>query len=105
MRQHYRVSQASIHFDLLTGLGTMSRIALLHCTLMETLSGTSSVSDVPVKVIQPHRGWVGFDLRQLWHSRELLYFLSWREIKVRYKQTALGAAWALIQPLLTTLVF
>jgi homopolymeric O-antigen transport system permease protein len=71
----------------------------------KSILGNTSVSDVPVKVIQPHRGWVGFDLSQLWRSRELLYFLTWREIKVRYKQTALGAGWALIQPLLTMLVF
>jgi len=73
---------------------------------METRSsGTTSISELPVKLIQPSHGWVGFDLRQLWRSRELLYFLTWREIKVRYKQTVLGAAWALIQPVLTMLVF
>ena len=44
-------------------------------------------------------------LRELWEYRELLYFLTWRDIKVRYKQTALGAAWAIIQPLFTMLVF
>jgi lipopolysaccharide transport system permease protein len=59
----------------------------------------------PVLVIEPSRGWVSLNLRELWEYRELLYFLTWRDIKVRYKQTALGAAWAIIQPLFTMLVF
>jgi len=50
-------------------------------------------------IIKPSRGWVALDLRALWCYRELLYFLTWRDIKVRYKQTALGIAWAIIQPL------
>src|SRR5947209_2425518 len=56
-------------------------------------------------VIRPPRGWQLLDLRELWHFRDLLYFLVWRDIKVRYKQTALGAAWAVLQPLLTMIVF
>lgn len=55
--------------------------------------------------IEPKKGWVSVDLKDLWHYRELLVFLAWRDIKVRYKQTALGAAWAVIQPLFTMLVF
>ena len=55
--------------------------------------------------IQPSHGWVSLQLRDLWLYRELLYFFIWRDIKVRYKQTALGAAWAVIQPLFTMLVF
>jgi lipopolysaccharide transport system permease protein len=55
--------------------------------------------------IQPSRGWVSIRLRELWDFRELLYFLVWRDIKVRYKQTVLGAAWAIIQPFLTMLIF
>ncbi len=56
-------------------------------------------------LIVPSSGWVSLHLRDLWEYRELLYFLTWREIKVRYKQTALGAAWAIIQPVFTMLVF
>ena len=63
------------------------------------------LSAVPVTLIQPSRGWVALRLRELWEYRELLYFLTWREVKVRYKQTALGAAWAIIQPLFTMLIF
>ena len=59
----------------------------------------------PVSEIAPSRGWVALKLRELWDYRELLYFLVWRDIKVRYKQTALGAAWAIIQPFFTMVVF
>jgi lipopolysaccharide transport system permease protein len=60
---------------------------------------------LPVLRIEPSKGWVSLMLHELWEYRELLYFLTWRDIKVRYKQTALGAAWAIIQPLFTMLVF
>jgi homopolymeric O-antigen transport system permease protein len=60
---------------------------------------------VRVLRIQPSRGWVSLKLGELWAYRELLYFLIWRDIKVRYKQTALGAAWAIIQPFATMVVF
>jgi len=60
---------------------------------------------LPTLVIRPTRGWRSIDLRELWAHRELLYFLAWRDIKVRYKQTVLGAAWAIIQPVMTMLVF
>ena len=55
--------------------------------------------------IAPSKGWVSLKLGELWEYRELLYFLVWRDIKVRYKQTALGAAWAIIQPFFTMVVF
>jgi lipopolysaccharide transport system permease protein len=58
-----------------------------------------------VTLIRPSTGWVPLRLRELWEYRELLYFLTWRDIKVRYKQTALGAAWAVIQPFFTMVVF
>ena len=60
---------------------------------------------LPVTIIQPSKGWVSLKLRELWDYRELLYFLVWRDIKVRYKQTALGAAWAILQPFMTMVVF
>lgn len=61
--------------------------------------------DVQHVHIEPERGWVSLRLSELWEYRELLYFLIWRDIKVRYKQTALGAAWAVLQPFLTMVVF
>lgn len=70
--------------------------------------GTSAAISLPEKpliTIVPSRGWVALDLAGVWAHRELLYFLTWRDIKIRYKQTALGAVWALIQPLFPMLVF
>ena len=52
-----------------------------------------------------HAVWSAFNLGDLWLYRELIYFLTWRDVKVRYKQTALGAAWAILQPFLTMVVF
>ena len=56
-------------------------------------------------IIEPSRGWVSLQLRHIWEFRELLYFLIWRDVKVRYKQTILGAAWAILQPFFTMVVF
>jgi hypothetical protein len=61
--------------------------------------------EVPVIIIRPSRGWISLNLRDLWEYRELFYFLTWRDVKVRYKQTVLGAAWAIIQPFFTMVVF
>lgn len=60
---------------------------------------------LPLHVIVPERGWAPVRVGELWAYRELLYFLVWREIKVRYKQTAIGVAWAVIQPFFTMVVF
>jgi lipopolysaccharide transport system permease protein len=56
-------------------------------------------------ILKPSRGWVSLNLKDLWRYRELAFFLTWRDIKVRYKQTLLGAAWAVLQPLLQMLIF
>jgi len=70
------------------------------------MNNSSSQSvDFPKIVIRPSGGWVSLRLGDLWAYRELLYFLVWRDIKVRYKQTVLGAAWAVIQPFFTMVVF
>ncbi len=69
-------------------------------TLME-----ETTEESPLIIIEPSRGWVAVKLRELWQYRELMYFLTWRDIKVRYKQTVIGAAWAVIQPLMTMVVF
>src|SRR6202165_5874617 len=65
----------------------------------------NSKFDLPTLRIAPSKGWVPLKLRELWEYRELLYFLVWRDVKVRYKQTALGASWAIIQPFMTMVVF
>jgi len=62
-------------------------------------------NDVSLIIIKPSKGWVSLKLHELLEYRELLYFLTWRDIKVRYKQTVLGAAWAIIQPFFTMVVF
>ena len=75
------------------------------------MSGTIAVpqSAAPAKTsvmrIAPPSGWWALPLAELWTYRELLYFFVWRDIKIRYKQTAIGAAWAVLQPFLTMLVF
>jgi lipopolysaccharide transport system permease protein len=59
----------------------------------------------PELVIRPSKGWVSLNLNDLWRYRELVFFLTWRDISVRYKQTVLGAAWAILQPFFTMVVF
>jgi lipopolysaccharide transport system permease protein len=58
-----------------------------------------------ITYIKPSKGWGSLNLRELWIYRELIYFLTWRDLKVRYKQTALGAGWAVLQPVLSMIVF
>jgi len=70
---------------------------------MSSAAGVST--EVPVLLIKPGRGWASLNLKEVWAYREMLYFLIWRDVKVRYKQTVLGAAWAILQPLLTMIVF
>lgn len=73
---------------------------------LPTSTALKSNRDAPQVVsIRPSKGWVSLDLKSLWDYRELLYFLTWRDIKVRYKQTILGAAWAILQPLVSMLIF
>src|SRR5713226_8416187 len=61
--------------------------------------------ELPVTIIDASDRLVSLRFKEVWEYRELLYFLVWRDVKVRYKQTALGAAWAILQPLMTMLVF
>ncbi len=72
---------------------------------MATRTLDSPEQETTIVRIRPARGWAWPDLRALWEYRELLYFLIWRDLKARYKQTVLGAAWAILQPLLATMVF
>src|SRR5713101_7063090 len=65
----------------------------------------SAIESEPTFFIRPQAGWTSPGLKELWEYRELLYFLIWRDIKVRYKQTVLGAAWAIIQPFFSMVVF
>src|ERR1700733_11784143 len=70
------------------------------------ISGVRPASEVDAEtLIRPRSGWIGLDVRELWRTRELLYFLIWRDVKIRYKQTSLGVAWAVLQPLFTMAIF
>src|ERR1700720_1831527 len=86
-----------------TGTGVAS--SLKDVTTTDSANGMPQLPEQPVVRIRPSRGWVALNLRELWAYRELLFFLVWRDVKVRYKQTVLGAAWAIIQPLFTMLMF
>lgn len=72
---------------------------------MAFMRAVVSQGEARVTHIQPHRGLRVLDFRSVWEYRELLYYFSWRDIKVRYKQTVLGASWAVLQPFLTMLIF
>ncbi len=69
------------------------------------VSFEGGVTQDPTVVIRPRKGLFDLDLRALWHYRELFYFLVWRDVKVRYKQTIIGAGWAVLQPLMTMVIF
>jgi lipopolysaccharide transport system permease protein len=69
------------------------------------VNDSKAFNDVPAIRIEPSKGWKSVRLKELFEYRELVYFLIWRDIKVRYKQTVLGAAWAIIQPFFTMIVF
>src|SRR5712692_5557584 len=69
------------------------------------IHNSQSEIELPTFFIRPQTGWTAVGLKELWEYRELLYFLMWRDIKVRYKQTVLGATWAIIQPFLTMVAF
>src|SRR3954466_11219424 len=96
---------------------TSNRAKTLNATKARTSEGlkpltepapsslTRDLPEEPLVVIQPDRSPFALDLREIWAHRELLYFLMWRDVKVRYKQTALGVAWVGLQPLIMMLTF
>lgn len=69
------------------------------------MQSKNSLPDEPVVLIEAGRVWKSLNLREFWQYRELLYFLVWRDVKIRYKQTFLGVAWAILQPVLATVIF
>jgi len=95
-----------------TGLGEESTTvtSTAELTLEEKTSpvapnAVGPVADLPVTILERKPGWHLIDLGELWRFRELLFFLVWRDVKVRYKQTVVGAAWAVLQPLATMAAF
>jgi lipopolysaccharide transport system permease protein len=87
--------------------GASHRIPVYEVEGEHARTGRASydLPEKPLVVIEPSKFWSPINFRDLWAYRELLYFLMWRDIKVRYKQTALGALWAIIQPFVTMLIF
>ncbi len=73
--------------------------------VVQEMKVSAAPSALPYTRIGPTRGWASLNLAELWECRELVYFFTWRDIKVRYKQTVLGALWAIIQPFFTMLIF
>src|SRR5215469_17633212 len=76
-----------------------------RCMLRRLTSTTENVEMFPIAILEPQGRWPRLRLHDVWEYRDLLYFLVWRDVKVRYKQTLLGAAWAILQPVLATVVF
>jgi len=70
-----------------------------------SLSAPPHLSSSEYTVIRPRTGWLNFPLSEIWRYRDLLYFLAWRDLKIRYRQTVLGAGWAIFQPLIQMVIF
>src|SRR5712692_7835140 len=78
---------------------------MLPESLLRSRNAGDEAEEIPSLEIYPPSGWGFLDVRELWTYRELVYFLAWREVKVRYKQTAIGVAWAVLQPLAMMVIF
>ena len=66
---------------------------------------TNTQNQIPITYLRPARGFAALNLKDLWDYRELIYFLTWRDLKVRYKQTVLGFSWVILQPVINLVVF
>src|SRR5258708_9481547 len=81
------------------------RDADLAVAVAPPISRPAPPQDLPFVRIQASRGWLPIKVKELWAHRELMYFLAWRDVTIRYKQTVFGATWAVIQPFLTMVAF
>src|SRR5712691_3388249 len=99
----------SNHLNRKIALEPVHDLSFLKGVQMSSGNGTDIIAESKVReptvMIQPRKGFLHLDLQAVWQSRELLYFLIWRDVKIRYKQTMLGAAWVIIQPLMTMVIF
>jgi len=99
----------SNHLNRKIALEPVHDLSFLKGVQMSSGNGTDIIAESKVReptvMIQPRKGLLHLDLQAVWQSRELLYFLIWRDVKIRYKQTMLGAAWVIIQPLMTMVIF
>jgi lipopolysaccharide transport system permease protein len=84
---------------------SVSQLELTKPLTSDPAAANGDLTDQPELVIRPRKGWIAVDWRELWTHRELLYFLVWRDVKVRYKQAILGIAWAVLAPLMSVIVF
>ncbi len=80
-------------------------MSTVSTTAAGALAAADDAASTSVRVLVPRTGWVAIGWGELWEFRELLGFLVWRDVKVRYKQTVLGAAWAVLQPMMTMITF
>ena len=87
-----------------TVLSSIKSVAVSDVPQYESQAG-AALAEPPLTRILPAGGWHLLNVRELWRYRELLFFLVWRDVKVRYKQTVLGVAWAVLQPLMMMVVF
>src|SRR6185503_14965859 len=87
------------------GVGVSESSSIVASSMADSLYSRLSLPDEPSIKIRPSRPWSFIDFRDVWAHRELFAFLVWRDLKVRYKQTILGAMWVILQPLLMTLIF
>ncbi|HEY8668538.1 MAG TPA: hypothetical protein VIL86_17965, partial [Tepidisphaeraceae bacterium] len=92
----------------------MSSLNMSESVVQSPTSGASEHAPAPAEaverepfelVIEPRKGWIGVNWAEMAHYRELLYFLTWRDVKVRYKQTVLGVAWAILVPVFQMVIF
>ncbi|MCU1268247.1 MAG: Transport permease protein [Acidobacteria bacterium] len=88
-----------------TSEATRTAVRTIPSPSIHSESLNRNLPDQPLVIIKPGKSWGAVDFHDLWAFRDLLYFLTWRDVKVRYKQTLLGVAWAIIQPLFTMLIF
>ncbi len=86
-------------------LSTSPRPATVEEVAVAPPAGSLALPEEPVLVLKSGRRWIGLELHDLWLHRDLFFFLAWRDVKVRYSQTFLGVAWAVLQPMLTMVVF
>jgi lipopolysaccharide transport system permease protein len=84
---------------------SVSQLELTKPLTSDAAAANGDLTDQPELVIRPRKGWIAVDWRELWTHRELLYFLIWRDVKVRYKQAILGIAWAVLAPVISVIVF
>jgi lipopolysaccharide transport system permease protein len=89
----------------MTMSASVSQLELTKPLTSDSTAAHGDLNDQPELVIKPRKGWIAVDWRELWTHRELLYFLVWRDVKVRYKQAILGIAWAVLAPLMSVAVF